>query len=375
MPTFLSQFASEVTNKKERFAACFDPAPGSEGEVTLKEAMRAIWNPLPSGPGAEPRKTFAVDGSSALRPLVNGASFLVCQSLLIGPDTETSMVAAEIVRGGDAADASRGLDRLRQFCEFSVAVENLDRMAGGMLLVDGSLLSDLSHMLYLRPMRLGGYTDLRDSLFRAYLDLIEGCRERDILLVGISKSARDSLLVGSLLENPRPSDRLCDAEILHRFLDGAPGFTRPILFGTDGTAASAPHSGADGPAPPDLAAGGDIRSEEASRIAVLPCVAVFYLRLAPGEDALRVDVTGDGIGCAHRLLDFRRAWGEVEMIAPVVRRLVAQHGGPSVYNGPLYTADRMVRLSGKTVDSVYMAILSEATGVMILSDRGTRRFL
>jgi hypothetical protein len=367
MPTFLSQFASEVTNKKERFAACFDPAPGNEREVTLSEAMRAIWNPLPAGPGAEPRKTFAVDGSSALRPLVNGASFLVCQSLLIGPDTETSMVAAEIVRGGDAADASRGLDRLRQYCEFAVAVENLDRMAGGMLLVDGSLLSDLSHMLYLRPMRLGGYTDLRESLFRAYLDLIEGCRRRDILLVGVSKSARDSLLVGSLLENPRPSDRLCDAELLHRFLDGAPGFSRPILFGTDGTAA-----GPDSTAQPPGADAGAMAGVDLSG---LPCVAVFYLRLAPGEDALRVDVTGDGIGCDHRLLDFRRAWGEVEMVAPVVRRLVQQHGGPSVYNGPLYTADRMVRLSGKTVDSVYMAILSEATGVMILSDRGTRRFV
>jgi hypothetical protein len=370
MPAFLSQFATDINAKKERFAACFDTAPRNEQERTLKEAVAAHWQPLPSGPEPTPRKTFAVDGSSALRPLVNGASFLVCQSLLIGPDTETSMVAAEIVRGGDAADASRGLDRLRQYCEFAVAADNLDRMAGGMLLVDGSLLSDLSHMLYLRPMGLGGYQDLRDSLFRAYLDLIEGCRARDILLVGISKSARDSLLVGSLLDNPRPADRLCDAEILHRFLDGAPGFTRPILFGTDGTSAGAPTAGGAAPeSPPPGEAG------EAARIAGLPCVAVLYLRLAPGEDALRVDITGDGIGCDHRLLDFKRAWGEVEMVAPVVRRLVAQHGGPNVYNGPLYAADRMVRLGGKTVDGAYMALLREATGVMVMSDRGTRRFL
>lgn len=362
MPAFLSQFASELTAKRARFAECFDAAPANPREETLREAIRAAWHPLPSGPEPKPRRAFAVDGSSALRPLVNGASFLVCQSLLIGPDTEQSMVAAEIVRGGEAADASRALDRLRQYCEFAVAVENLDRMAGGMLLVDGSLLSDLSHMIYLRPMRLGDNPDLRESLIRAYMDLLEGCKQRDILLVGVSKSARDSLLCGSLLEDPRPSDRLCDAEILHRFLDGRPGFTRPILFGTDGVNVG-PTDAEQGAQPP------------APNLQHLNCVAVFYLRLAPGEDALRVDVTGDGIGCDHRLLDFRRAWGEAEMAAPVVRRLVEQHGGPSVYNGPLYKADRMVRLSGRMVDDVYMSLLREATGVMVLSDRGTRRFL
>jgi hypothetical protein len=35
----------------------------------------------------------------------------------------------------------------------------------------------------------------------------------------------------------------------------------------------------------------------------------------------------------------------------------------------------MVRLGGKTVDGAYMALLREATGVMVMSDRGTRRFL
>lgn len=362
MPAFLSQFASELTTKRGRFAACFDTTPADGREEALRDAMRAAWNPLPSGPEPRRRETFAVDGSSALRPLVNGASFLVCQSLLIGPDTEESMVAAEIVRGGEAADASRALDRLRQYCEFAVAVENLDRMAGGMLLVDGSLLSDLSHMLYLRPMRLGDYMDLRESLMRAYLDLLEGCRQRDILLVGISKSARDTLLMGSLVDGATSGDRLCDAEILHRFLDGRAGFSRPILFGTDGVSVNVNQQEPGGQTQEP-----DLRS--------LNCVAVFYLRLAPGEDALRVDVTGDGIGCNDLLLDFNRAWGDADMVAPVVRRLVEQHGGPNVYNGPLYAADRMVRLAGKTVDDVYMSLLREATGVVILSDRGTRRFL
>jgi hypothetical protein len=363
MPAFIDQYLQQLTNKRERFAESFDPTPRNASERSLAEAAAAAWLPLPEGSEPAPRPAFAVDGASALRPLMNGASFLVCQSLLVGPETEESLVAVEVVRGGDGRDASRALDRLRQFCEFQIAVDNLDRMRGGMLLVDGSLLSDLSHMLYLRPMRLGEFSDLRAALVDAFLRLVEGCRERDILLVGISKSARDSLLVGSLLDNAHPRDRLCDAEILHRFVGGKPGYTRPILFGTDGTAVRETDDGE-----------GEMDEATRARVSQLPCIAVFYVRLAGGEDALRVDVTGDSIGCESRLLEFARAWAEPGSVAPVVRRLMAQHGGASVYNAPLYAADRMVRLSGRTVDGPYMALLREATGALITSDRGTRRF-
>lgn len=363
MPAFIDQYLRQLHDKRERFSASFDTAPRNASERTLQEAIAERWNPLPQGPEPSPRRAFAVDGSSALRPLMNGSSFLVCQSLLVGEDTEESLVAVEVVRGGDGRDASRAMDRLRQYCEFQIAADNLDRMAGGMLLVDGSLLSDLSHMLYLRPMRLGDFSDLRASLVDAYLSLVEGCRARDILLVGISKSTRDSLLVGSLLDSPRPQDRLCDAEILHRFVGGHPGFTQPILFGTDGTAV---RQGEDE---------GEMDEATRERVAKLPCIAVVYLRLCGGEDALRVDITGDSIGCPSRLLEFRRAWADAESVAPVIRRLVAQHGGPNVYNAPLYAVDRMVRLSGRTVDGPYMALLREATGALVTPDRSTRRFM
>ncbi|HEY3268123.1 MAG TPA: DNA double-strand break repair nuclease NurA [Armatimonadota bacterium] len=362
MPSFIEQYASEIRAKSGRFAECFGSVPRNDVERRLADEIARNWMPLPQTTDPRPRATFAVDGASASRPLMNGASFLVCQSLLAGKDVEESMVAVEVVRGGDVRDANRGLDRLRQFLEFRIAADHLDRLAGGMLLIDGSLLSDLSHMLYLRPMRLGGYPDLRAALIGAYLDLVEGCRQRNILLVGVAKSSRDSMLCESLLDTTSPKDRLCDAEILHRFLGGAPGYTRPILFGSDGTSARGDDAGFE----PDDAI--------MSRVQKMPCFAVFYVRLAQGEDALRVDVTGDGIGCTEALLSFKRAWGDADAVAPVVRRLVSQHGGASVYNAPLYAVDRMVRLSSQTVDGAYMALLRDATGHYVMADRGTRRF-
>lgn len=363
MPDFIEQYLRELRHKRGRFSASFDVAARNDMERQVQEAVGARWNPLPGGAEPEPRRAFAVDGSSAMRPLMNGASFLVCQSLLVGEGLEESLVAVEVLRGGDGRDPGRALDRLRQYCEFRIAADHLDRMAGGMLLIDGSLLSDLRHMLYLRSMRLGDFADLRAALLDSYLSLVEGCRERDILLVGISKSARDSLLMESLVENTSPRDRLCDAEVLHRFGGLHPGFTQPILFGSDGTTVQ------------DVERDPEADPRTHARVTALPCIAVVYVRLSGGEDALRVDITGDGIGCSQSLLEFRRSWGSVESVVPVIRRLMAQYGGPTVYNAPLYAVDRMVRLSGRTVDGPYMALLREATGALVTADRSTRRFL
>lgn len=365
MPSFLEQYIRQIQIKSQRFGESFTALPRNETEERLQDGVIARWNDLPpTASGAARRPAFAVDGSSAMRPLMNGATFLVCQSLLVGGGLEESLVFVELVRGGDGRDAGRALDRLRQYAEFRVAADHLDRMAGGLLLVDGSLLSDLSHMLYLRPLRLGEFTDLRAALMGAYLDLLDGCRERDILLVGISKSARDTLLMKSLVDEAAPGTALCDAEILHRFTGGRPGYTQPILFGTDGTAAR-PEDGGDS----------HVEATFAKRLSDLPCIGVFYIRLAGGEDALRVDVMGNAIGREERLLDFQRAWAPSESAADLVACLRGQHGGPNVYNAPLYTADRMVRLAGQMVDGPYMALLREASGAMVAPDRSTRRFV
>ena len=358
MPGFIHQYIAQIDAKSERFKGCFAEQPQNDVEQALRNALVAKWRPLPDGPDPEPRRAFAVDGASGSRSLSNGASFLVAQSLVVGPETEETMVAVEVVRGGDSRNAERMVDHLRQYCEAAIALRCLDRMAGGMLLIDGSLLADLSHILALGQMRLAGGTDLRALLLNAFLGLVEGCVARDILLVGVAKTARDTLLHPGLTEDPGPSARVCDAEILMRFGRGKPGYTPPMLFGT-----AAVQVAWDKAAP-----GLRIRAE------ALPCIAVMYVRLAGGEDALRVDVIGPGIGRTETLFGLMPAWAEPDEGAPLIRRLMAQHGGPSVYNGPLYGVDRMVRLSGKTMDGAYMALLRDATGAKAETDRGTRRF-
>lgn len=356
MPTFIDQYISQITSKSTRFAGCFSKEPRDDAERLLADQLSARWRPLPAGPAPAFRRTFAVDGASGSRPLDNGATLLVAQSLLLGPDTEKTMVCVELARGGDSRNSDRLVDHIRQWCEAEVAAANLDRMAGGMLLIDGSLLADLDHLLSMRPMRMADGTDLQAELSSSFLRLVEGCRERDILLVGVAKTTKDGLLHGALRPDSDPAMRLSDMEVLYRFGLGKPGFTDPILFGTNGIQMR------------------DRDGTTRARAEALPCVAVSFVRLAGGEDPLRIDVMGCGIGRPENLLSFHREWGDAADISGLVTRLMAQYGGASVYNAPLYQVDRLVRLSGITMDGAYMALLREATGVSVNADRGTRRF-
>lgn len=356
MPSFIDQYISQITTKSARFADCFSKEPRDDAERTLAEALSSRWRPLPSGPALPPRRTFAVDGASGSRPLDNGATLLVAQSLLLGPETEETIVCVEMARGTDSRNADRLVDHIRQWCEAEVAAANLDRMAGGMLLIDGSLLADLKHILTMPPMRMAHGTDLRAELMGSFLRLIEGCRERDILLVGVAKTTKDDLLHEALVPDSDPTGRLSDMELLYRFGGGEPGYTSPILYGTNAIQLQ------------------DRDGSTRARAEALPCVAVSFVRLAGGEDPLRIDVMGYGIGRAETLLAFHREWGSGAEMEDVVLRLMALYGGASVYNAPLYQVDRLVRLSGITMDGAYMALLREATGEPVNADRGTRRF-
>jgi hypothetical protein len=363
MPDFMHQFATEVGRKAERFQASFDTAPRHPWEHSLADQLALNWHALPEPQAPEPRRSWAVDGASAARALSNGSSFLIAQSLLIGPDeTEDSRVAVEIVRPHEVNSAERAVDQLRQFCEYRVAAENLEKIAGGMLLIDGSLLSDLAHLPHLTRTRIGDYVRLQEDATECFMSIVEGCESRDILLVGISKSMKQSLLADALLANPLPEARLSDAEVLYRFTRG-PGYTTPILFGKGGLKTGQKRDD----------------KEEASRyqdrLERLPAIAVFFARLAGGEDALRVDVVASALGLRERLLSFDGRLADHSLLQPLLQILIAQHGGPSVYNAPLYTVDRLVRLRNAAVDGAYIAVLRDKTGVMVMPDRGSGRFI
>jgi hypothetical protein len=111
------------------------------------------------------------------------------------------------------------------------------------------------------------------------------------------------------------------------------------------------------------------------RLLAAPAIGTFYVRLAPGDDALRVDALASAFGAGdQRLLDFSHRLLPHQTAAPLVEHLRGDYGGASVYNAALYVVDHEVRLHAETVDHVYLSVLRRQLDMPVQYDRSTRRF-
>jgi hypothetical protein len=352
----------------------------------------------------------------------------VAQALLLGPGGLQLTAADSILLRGEierpAVDRCAAL--LMRSLELDLALKFARSGAGDLLLLDGSLYAELPHLLY--SLAVPDREDLPLVVLRGYLDLFAACQERDILLLGLAKSARSTVLGRAILDDrvgrhavegmgrrtprpaspePPPADARegapaadvaeltpeaqgarghdialaglpTDAEVLHRWTAGA-GYTSPVLLG----AASFGHR--RGPLLQDPVAlagqfgGGQLapaeRREVLRRLRSAPAIGSFYVRLTPGDDALRVDALAGAFGSGgQHLLDFSHRVLPREAASRLVGRVLRDYGGMSVYNAALYVVDREVRLHAETVDRIYLAILRRQLGMSVQYDRSTRRF-
>jgi hypothetical protein len=177
-----------------------------------------------------------------------------------------------------------------------------------------------------------------------------------------------------------------DGELLHRWTKNI-GLTDPVLLGS----ASFGHASAEmtaklasrakqslhEPHPlSDQPRMGERLSPLHERLLCAPAIGTFYIRLAPGEDVLRVDTLASTFGRNDlRLLEFAQILVPATTALPLVKHLLGEYGGLSVYHAALYVVDQEVRLHAETVDHVYPSVLRHQLGQSIQYDRSTRRFL
>ena len=440
MASFTDLIASHIKEHQSEFLAGIVPDPQTPLEELLASSLRRLWRPLPaSAPsGAPALPVVAVDGSRAIRALNTGADWIIAQALLIGSGQAPDRLAETVTVRGDIEQPAverygallmrkLELDLALQFVTKLNAVPEPDHLpdqSRAVLLLDGSLYAELPHLLY--RLAVPGHEDLPLLVLERFLQLFDACRRSNVLLIGVAKSARSTVLARAILHDqqdqqdqktlaqhdrrqnltvapiadavegdatadvvsyahPSPHDAetdgalITDSEMLHRWTTGA-GITDPVLLGT----ASFGHRRATVEHDPESLAemfgGGSLalgeRRSILSRLRAAPAIGVCYLRLAPGEDALRVDAPASQLGYPDKhLLDF-----QVEMLPaadaqPFAQTLLAGYGGASVYNAPLYVVDREVRLHARTVDTVYLSVLRAALQTPVQYDRSTRRFL
>src|SRR2546421_1508641 len=433
MASFIDLIAQHIHLRRDEFLAGLSSEPDSEVEHLLATGIQDHWHSLvPENfvNADQPLSLIgAVDGSRAVRALNIGADWIITQALLIGPNglrfsaVDTHLLRGEIER--PAVDRCASL--LMRSLELDLAIKFVQSGAGNVLLLDGSLYADLPYLLY--NLAIGGYEDFPFRVLERYLELFELCQKRDVLLLGIAKSTRSTVLGRVILdqslfsvpsESPkadslqrleadvqgealsgdstgvfqRPYGRSgstkpwlpSDGELLHRWTKGS-GLTDPVLLGS----ASFGHTSAQWAATLALRAKQSLRGPESStiqdriqerlspiqeRLLAAPAIGTFYVRLSPGEDVLRVDALASTFGKDDlRLLEFAQALAPYTTALPIVKHLLVGYGGLSVYNAALYVVDQEVRLHAKTVDHIYLPVLRSQLGYPVQYDRSTRRFI
>ncbi len=429
MASFTDLIAERIHLRREEFLAGLSSKPDDEVEYLLAKEIQTHWHLF------EPEKirsmeqsiyqAAAIDGSSAIRALSSGADWVIAQALLVGPNgLRKSIVDTHLLRGETERPAvDRYAALTMRSLELDLALKFVESGDGQTLILDGSLYANLPYLLYRLAIR--GYEDLPLKVLEQYLELFDLCQKRGVLLLGISKSARSAVLGHALLDGnsslassaPRQTELDAvepldadvqqnvemargdsvngkngkrgsrsgmngiptDGELVHRWTKGV-GLTDPVLLG------SSSFGRAGAIADEKLTA----RIEEVllepqlspdlqrvlKRLSNAPAIGTFYVRLAPGDDVLRVDALASTFGRDDlRLLGFTRTLVPYTTALPLVQYLLGEYGGLSVYNAALYVVDKEVRLRAATVDHVYLSVLRRQLGQPIQYDRSTRRFL
>jgi hypothetical protein len=277
--------------------------------------------------------------------------------------------------------------------EIQIALDHLDSLAKGILYLDGSLYAELPHLLY--PLDIQEAADLPLLLMEMYLELWRRCQELDIVLIGVSKTSRGNLLSNTFLNLSDGSDTIpadisdaelvssngktpTDAEVLYRWTEG-PGFSTPILVGMQSFGHRRKQLRSNSSRIVEAYRRRGVNKEWAhdilDNILAAPSIAAWYVRFNFGDDPLRVEVPATLLGGeSPSMVDFYSKVISPSIIHRVLGYLHASYGGSAVYNAPVYTADRKVRLNRRVVDQKYLNIIRQVVGRPVNFDRSTRRF-
>ncbi len=392
MASFTDLIAQRIHAQRNELLASLSVNPNDDIEHALATGVQTHWHPFVYENTKREKQTQwrigAVDGSRAVRSLNIGADWVVAQALLIGPDGwRDSEGNTGIIRGDvEHPEVDRYASLLMRSLELDLALRFVKQKRGNVLLLDGSLYSDLPYLLY--NLAIGGYEDLPHQVLEQYLDLFELCQQSETLLLGIAKSTRSTIFGRALLKESFPTGGLpSDGELLYRWAEGF-GLTSPVLLGSASfghgsarqiaqLAARAKQATMDTQVPPTTMP--DLSQEHFSRLQTkllaAPAIGTFYARLAPGDDVLRIDALASAFGYTEQhLLEFDQKLIEHTVALPILEHLLGEYGGFSVYNAALYVVDREVRLRSETVDKIYLPILRSQLGSHIQYDRSTRRF-
>jgi hypothetical protein len=373
---FTSDFVEEFERKQPDIESLFSDI-SEDDEERLKSRVDKHWHGLPEIELGDSVSKFAVDGSRATRRFSNGSELLVCRALMIGGDGETSgewkEMFVDAYRGPGNPDLTRRYARLiSHLTEIEVILENWgDIPEGSVVYIDGSIYGRYLHSVW--PFNLEGRESVPLELLQKHIELIEKAEEKDVLLLGISKTSQVRALSGELGAD------VPDTELLYKHTS-SPGYTTPIVLGGYGFDSdefewleSDPERFANRIFTESVSR--DEALETIQRLRDSPAIVTFHVRMGRNQETMRVDVPANALGIDDKITSCKSRMTEPERVKNVYSHVAEDHGGTKVYNSLLYTVDEMVRLKQETVDQVYLKIVREELDSDFEFTRSYRRFM
>ncbi len=434
MPAFLDEFASAINSKKEKMREKIfrgKPTPLLE---SFKSYFNAHWievdkTKYTSNPSE--LNILAIDSSVYTNLLSTGGIFYIIRALAAWRDKVQKRIETDVFYTREAFLEIRDfIGRKMELLEFKAAIDALKNgFKGNAILLDGSLYGRAMHLPI--EIKIEGERAMLLNYFQTYLELLDLCRGKDILLIGVSKESRSTFyrdyllslifeeelgkiefeedreelktLFPMVLDNERAAfDRFQKLKakhgakletielILNELASSRPdfqlvinfassiGYTQPLLLGPSAGAARALEKYRSNPWEylennfPTLGREKEFIDWAAniiSNIPKLPSFLSLHILLDPRDSPIRID-----------LPFWDRSLPEINWPKPVnlnleaiLRIIITGYCGLDRYNLWLADVDQKVRLRRKIVDEIYFPYLEKLLQSKIIRGRGYRR--
>jgi hypothetical protein len=437
MPEFLDEFAASLAPKKD--AVKDKVLKGTPNPLAdhIKEKFPSFWvdigDPAKLGVGISELSVMAVDSSVYSNLLSTGGVFYVVRSLAVCRELEYKRLESDVFfsKGGSIPE-KEFISVKMEMLEFQVAIDALKSgLACSMILIDGSLFGRLVHV----PLesKIEGERLVLLDYFRVYQELLNLCKEKNVLLLGVAKesrstSFRDYLLnlifrdelskveldddarilkplflevVDNSTEGLRKFERFKqkygnkletiglvfdelarsrpDYQVVMNF-SGSVGYTKPLLLGlSPRLERRLRESGSNARAyvkknfPNALRELGDAFVYDAAQVVAgipeFPAIASFYVLFDRRDSPIRIDVPY----WERKLIDV--GWHKpVNLdVDSILKVLATGYCGLDCHNLWLKNVDERVRLKKKTVDNIYVPYMEKLFGEKIIRGRSYRR--
>jgi len=198
MPKFLDSFAEEVELKKDYLRDVLTKGVSNPLDPDIEVLMRRNWRNLPKFnidlEGAVSPKAVAVDGSLAKRLLSGGCVLYIVRSIALFGKRRFRRLEFDILTSrASHIDVSRYISRRSEYIEHLVAMDALESgVDADFLLLDGSFHSRLMAVPQDTPFE--GRRRFMIDYFNKFCELLETCKVRGVVPVGVSKDSRMTLL-------------------------------------------------------------------------------------------------------------------------------------------------------------------------------------